>query len=510
MICFKRIATAIFIISLLSQAGSIVRAEEKQDPLLTKAIGQYKHENYEEALVTLKKFRDEHPESTIAAYYMGLTYKQMQDYTNAIAALRDAVTYEPKIKGALVELIDCLGQVNDLDAARKWIDEAERENVRPAQVAFLKGLILIKDEKTEDAIEAFKRAETLDPAMKQACDYQIGMAELKLKRYSEARDVLQQVIVADPRSNMANFANEYVNAIAAQSEAQKPLKLQAGIAWEYDTNVVLMPDDDGAAQGISDQADSREVTTAQGEYTVKPNDRFDLKGQYNFYWAKQNHIGFYDTVSNTFILQPTVYFDKSILTFPCGYSHMLVNDKAYLSQPVASGMYNFMVGKNNMGQLHLRYFYKDYLWAPSTPAENRDSNDLGGSFAWYYFFDKNRGFVNGRYTLNQEFTKGSNWEYVGNRATAAVLLPSSMIFPKFDKMNLTVSGDALFQNYLNSNTIYNVVRRDQVYTISALASYKFYKDSEIRLQYTHTQDITNISVYDYSRTIYSAGVNVKF
>lgn len=506
---FRKFSVLLISVLFLIQAV-IAYSQEKQDPLLVKAIGQYKHENYEEALATLKELRNREPASTIAAYYAGLTYKQMQDYKNAIAAFRDAVTYEPKIKGALVELIDCLGQTGDIELARKWIDEAERENVRPAQVAFLKGLILMKDGKAEDAVEAFNRAELLDPSMKQAADYQIGIADIKLKRYGDAKSILQQVIVADPGSNMSNYANEYINAISSAAEAQKPLKIQAGLAWEYDTNVVLMPDQDSVAVAIADQADSREVTTAQAEYTVRPNDMIDMKGQYSFYWAKQNNLGFYDTVSNTFILQPTIYFEKSLLTFPCGYAHMLVNDKAYLSQPIASAMYNFMAGKNNMGQIHMRYFNKDFLWTPSSPDENRDSNDLGGSFGWYYFFDKNRGFINARYGLNKEETKGNNWDYVGNRATVALLLPSSMILPTFDKANLTISGDALFENFLNTNSIYFVQRRDQVYTVSALAAYKFYKDSEIRLQYTYVRDNSNISVYMYTRMIYSAGVNVKF
>jgi len=282
------------------------------------------------------------------------------------------------------------------------------------------------------------------------------------------------------------------------------------VAWEYDDNVVLMPDETSLATGVSDKGDSREVTTAMAEYTYRANDVFSLRGQYSFYWAKQNNLGFYDTMNNSFILQPTFTSGSHMLSFPCGYSHYLVNDKAYLSMPSASAVYNYMLNDWNMGQVTTSYLYKDYLWGPSIPQENRTSNYLGGTVAWYMFFDKNRGFFSARYGLNREWTMGSNWNYIGNRATAVLLIPSSIILLKFDRMNLTVSADAYFENFTRTNSVFQVTRRDQVYTLSALAAYKFYKDCEIRLQYTYVRDNANISVYDYSRDIYSAGVNFKF
>lgn len=500
------------LLGLLLVGNLAVDAAEhnKINPTLEKGIGQYKHENYDEALITLKKAREEDAASTLAAYYLGLTYKQLQNYDSAVSNLRDAVTFSPKIKGALIELIDCLYQLDRLDEAKKWVDEAESAAIRPAQVAFLKGLILMKDEKPEQAIEAFRNAGRLDPSMSQACDYRIGVANLKLKKFTEARDVFRQVIITDPNSTMANYANEYINAIGKTQEASRPLKIQAGTAWEYDTNVVLIPDENTLAVGISDKADSREVTTAQAEYTYRANDIFSVRGQYSFYWAKQNNLGFYDMVVNSFIAQPTFTYHSHMLSFPLGYNHNLVNDKAYLSMPAAGATYNYMLNGWNMGQITTSYLYKDYLWGPSIPQENRTSNYLGGTAAWYTFFDKNRGFFNVRYGLNREWTMGNNWNYIGNRATVVLLVPSSLILPKFDRMNLTVSGDTFFENFTRTNSVYQVVRRDQVYTLSALAAYKFYKDSEIRLQYTYVQDDSNMTVYDYTRQIYSAGVNIKF
>lgn len=499
-----KIWSFIVVMSLAVILTSEAQERETVSPTLEKGIGQYKHENYDEALVTLKKAREENPKSTLAAFYLGLTYKQLQDYKESVPHLRDAVTFPPKIKGALIELVDCLYQLGELDEAKRWIEEAEREGIRPAQTAFLKGLVLLKAEDAEGAISAFENAKALDKAMTQASNYQIGIAYLKSKKYVDAKRAFEDVVLIDPSSNVANFANQYVDAIARREEALKPLRFTFGAAWQYDDNVVLKPSDTSLAENVADKADSREVYTGSAEYNHRFNDTLGVRAQYLVYYAKQNDLGFYDIVSNSLITQPTISFKSSMLAFPSGYTHTIVNDKNYLSSPSTNAIYNFMVGNSNMGQAFIKYQYKDYLWTPSTPDEDRTGNELGGGLGWYLFYAKNKGFVNVRYTINKDWTEGNNWEYVGNRATVAWLVPV------LESLNLTLSGDIFIQGFTNSHTIYNVHRNDKLYTISSFLAYKFYKDSSIQLQYTFVKDDSNVTIYDYNRNIFSAGVEFKF
>ena len=491
-------------ISLILALGFCEAQEKKVNPTLERGIGQYKHENYDEALVTLKKARDEEPDSTLAAYYLGLTHKQLQNYKDAAPHLRDAVTYSPKIKGALIELIDCLYQLGSLDEAKRWIEEAEKEGIRPAQTAFLKGLVLEKAEDVPGAIASFENAKELDKSMTQACNYQIGVANLKANKFDEARKAFHEVVLVDPSSNMANYANEYVDALERRKEAAKPFRFSTGFAWQYDDNVVLQPSNAALAVGITDKADSREVYTAQAEYNKRFNDLFSLKGQYFFYYGKQDNLGFYDTLSNTFAVQPSIYYKNSMLTFPVGWSLTNVNDKFYLSSPSAAAVYNYMVNSTNMAQAYVRYQNFEYNWAPNIVDENRDGNEFAGGLGWYFFFARNKGFLNLKYGANRDWTEGRNWNYIGNRATATLLVPI------FDKLNWTVSGDFFPQDFTRSNSIFNVYRKDQVYTLSTLVAYKFYKDSEIQAQYTYIKDDSNVGLYAYNRNITSIGVEVKF
>ena len=477
---------------------------QKVNSPLELGIGQYKHENYEEALNLLKKVRQEAPQSTLAAYYLGLTYKQLQNYKEAIPCLKDAVTYSPKIKGALMELVDCYYQLGELEEAKKWIVEAENEGIRPAQTAFLKGLVLLKDGDALGAIAAFNDAKSLDKSMAQSANYQIGIAQLKSGKTQEAKRAFEEVVLVDPNSNMANFANSYVDAISEREYQARPWKFSFGTAWQYDDNVLLNPDDTSVATDISDEGDSRYVYTAQAEYDHRFSDFFGLKEQYFFYYGKQNDLGFFNQLSNTFVTQPSFYFKNSLLTFPTGYTHTIIDQRSYLSMPFTSAVYNFMVGNKDMGQGYVKYQNQNFMWAPTALDEDRDSNDVSAGLGWYHFYAENKGFFNLHGGLENNWATGTNWTYFGNKVGLTWLIPV------VDRVNLTFSGDYNIQDYSKSHTIFHVYRKDKITTASALLAYKFYKDSEIQLQYTYVKDSSNINIYSYDRNIYSTGIEIKF
>lgn len=476
---------------------------ENLSPTLERGIGLYKHENYDEALAVLIKAREEDPSSTLAAYYLGLNYKQLQNYKMAISHLRDAVTNSPKIKGALIELIDCLYNYDELAEANKWIAEAEKEGIRPAQIAFLKGLVMVKEEKYPKAIESFETAKAMDPSMEQASDYQIGITQLKSKEYASAKKTFEDVIALESSSPLAKFASEYTEAINRRQEIiGKPWQLSFRTAWEYDDNVVLKPDSDIGAN-IADEADWRTIYTTDIAYTHRGDD-FTLKAEHLLYYSKQNDLGFYDTLANSIVIQPSFYQENNVLAFPVTYTHTMVDERSYLSSPTVSGVYNHVFGEKYMGQAYLKYTNKNFLWTPTSSDEDRDSNGLGGGAGWYAFFAERKGYANFRYGLEREWTEGNNWEYVGHRIYTTTLIPL------LEKLKITLTGGVFIQDFLNTHTTFSVERKDNVYTGAALLAYHFYKGWEFQAQYTHMRADSNIDIYRYDRNIYGVGMEVKF
>jgi len=498
----KKAILSLLIVSLLCLP--VFAQSNSLSSTMQRGIGQFKHENYEEALVTFQQACKEDPKSTVAAYYLGLTYKKTQNYKDSLQPLRDAVTNEPKIAGALMELIDSLYQMGELKEAKKWIAEAEIERIRPAQTAFIKGLVLIKGDQDDEAIAAFTKAKELEPELSQQSDYQIGIAYMKKKSFVDAKKIFKDTVVYNPSSAMGGLARQYLDALDRRDQVTKPFKFNFVAGWQYDDNVTLKPDDSAITTSVSGKSDSREVYAFNTEYNHTFNDTFSIRGLWQSYYSDQNKLNFYDMFSNNFIIQPNVNLKNSFLSFPFSYNYVYVDSRSYLSTWSSSTVYNRMFGKENMAQGSFTYQKKDYRWSPSTDDEDRNGNNFVGSFGWFLFYAKNLGYLNVRYTYNKEVTSGNNWDYYGNRGTITALIPM------FTKFNLTLSADAFSQKFLNTNTGYLTKRKDAVYTFAAILSYKILKDSEFQLQYTRVKDNCNINVYEYERNIYGAGFNFRF
>lgn len=501
---FSSLVLAIF---MSGCSMGIVYAQEhsQSNKDMEKAIWDYKHENYEEAYIRLKVLRTEYPKSSMVAYYLGITCKKLANYSEARPHLEAAVVLLPKIKNALPELIDLLYKEGDIEGAKKWIVVAERESVSPAQIAFLKGLVLLKEGKDIDgAIEEFKKAKAIDGSISATADYYIGLAYVKAEKMSEAKGIFKEIITRSANTSLAAYADQYVEAISRKEEASRPFRGNVGYAVQYDDNVVLQPDNNSLAIDVDNKGDWRQVCTANGEYNWKPRDDFATKLGYSMYYGKQSDLGFYDMTNQVFLAQPSFYMERAAITFPVDYNYVTVNDKGYLSAVDIANLDNFMLGKNNMAQVGFMYRNKDYLWAPAGPGENRDSNEYIGHGAWFWFFAKNNGFTQIRYALNYDDTVENNWRYVGNRVSF------SFMAPVVKKVKIGGTLDYFVQHFTDQNVIFKKRRFDCIFTASSILSIELFKNAELQLSYTYVDDVSNIQLYKYTRDVYSLGVKYSF
>ena len=216
-------------ILILTMSLCVPAAFSQAPPSLREGIRQYQADNYEEAVELFKKAREEAPQSTEAAFFLGMAYKQVQDYPNAAIHLRDAITLSPPVKEALVELIDVLYQTNKLDEAKKWIALAEKDGIFPARISFLKGMIFSKENNNQAAIAAFEAAKQFDPSLAQAADFQIGICFIKDSKLDMAKARFQAAISHDPLSDLASFARQYQDMVEDKLYEERPLRLTLGI-----------------------------------------------------------------------------------------------------------------------------------------------------------------------------------------------------------------------------------------------------------------------------------------
>jgi len=471
---------------------------------------EFREENYEEALSYFIEARNEDPKSSIAAYFLGLNYKVMEDYKNAVPHLRDAVTLIPHVKEALIELIDALYQTEGLDEAIKWIDVGEKEGIQPARLQFLKGLILAKQGKNMEAIGAFQKAKELDKSLNQAVEFQIASAYMKEGRYKDARDRFKYVTTVDPTSDLGTYARDYEKLLSDKLEREKPFRINIGVGYKYDTNVTTKPSSGAVADIISGKDDSVLNTNLRASFTAPFSFKtpYLLSFHYAFNMDRYLHLREFNMITQSVTALPGYNFSKASISLPVTlFYSWIASEKRYMYNGSITPTGKFMINDNNFAELSAGYLKKNYLndsfTLTPTGAEIRDGCDYILGAGWTYFSEE-YGMASGKYTWTKEHTKGNNWSYQENKFNLSVLYPFKKIF------KLQLSGEAAFVHYQNEHTVFDIKRKDEIYTGQAALIIEINKYFDLLGQFTYVRNRSNIEAFDYRRKIFQFNVEFKY
>ncbi|MBI4632764.1 MAG: tetratricopeptide repeat protein [Deltaproteobacteria bacterium] len=503
---------------------------------LDEGISQYREENYEEAIEILTKVREKEPSSSLAAFYLGMAFKQTLDYEKAVANLRDAVTLPPGVKNALVELIGVLYETGKTDEAKRWIQVAEKEKLVTPNLVYLKGLILAKENKNREAIEAFETAQKMDPGLSQTCEFQIGICYLNEKKLEMAKIRFQTSVAKDPLSDWASYARQYQDVVEQTMYQERPLRLTIGLFAGYDTNIVSKPTEESVAGGITDESGSVLNSSARVDYIPKLEGAWLFNAQYAFSSTiNSRHTHSHDSLSNSFFLSPGYNFGRFALYFNMGYTNTLLrNDpnvnsstdsesnpgyKRYLDYTTFGPALRFFISQTNNLEFFVGYDKKEYFNQKiSSNESDKDVTGVRAYASWIWLFRENA-FLNLRYEFNKDHADGIWWENEGNRFTANVSIPllDQERTKRFGALSLQLTGGAFFQDFKfdqsyqeKDGSTQNITRRDKVFNGSVGLNWVFWKDTSLIVQVTRTKADSNIPAYEYTRNLYSAGFEFRF
>ena len=505
--------------------------------LFDQGMKEFQQENYEEALQYFLDAGAAETESSRIAYHIGLTYKMIENHTAAIPYLRKAVTLSPRVDEALVVLIDVLCSTDGLKEANEWIIVAEKDQISPAQVQYLKGLVLVKEGKLEPAIMAFGKSKELDPRLGQQAEFQIANAYALQGKLSDARDRLRSIIVLDPGSDVALFARDYEKIIANRIERERPWRFSVGFAYKYDTNVIakgsgLLTD------SITGQEDSALNISVRAGYTAPFSFRtpFSFSGYYSLsadrYFGKtytrsdgsKGSLTEYNNMTNQFILVPGYTFGRFAVSLPLSYSYVsLQGNKGlsffsdlhwatqtrYMETTSATPTLRFITTDNSFGEVFFSYIRKKYFETELhpelfSPEEERRGERLVGGSSWTYLFKEAKGIFTARYSFAKDNVAGRNWTNRENRFGADIL------YPIVGSLKAQAMAEAVFVDYTHTNNFFDENRNDEIYNISLGLIYGIFKNADLILQYNYYRNTSNIPLYDYRRNVYTLGMEYRF
>jgi tetratricopeptide (TPR) repeat protein len=533
----KKNSLIVLLTVLIFFAPSILPAQGLPD--LQPGIEQYRADNYEEALETFRKVRQENPSSSAAAFWLGLTYKQMNLTPEAIPHLEAASTMKPAVKEAVIELIDALYQTGRITEAKKWIAVAEENSIYPAKTAFLRGMVLAREGKHGEAIGSFEQSKKLDASYTTAADFQIGVSLMLEKKFDRAKDRFQAAITQDPLSDLAAYARRYSDIVERRSFLERPLRFTVGVMGQYDTNFIQEPND---YLGIPIPTPGQLDMGKEYGYALVTSARMDwvpaLKGPWlfnagvavlstlheRFIIAQNGNVPStnYDMFATSIYMAPGYDFGRAALNLSMNYTNSLKRNPGYeryidtynigplfrvALTPANSQILEFYAGyskKDYANKVNTEIWpYQDLL---DRDEEDQTSEGFSAHVSWFWLF-KNTGLFNLKYSYNKDHARGVNWDNEGHRFTA------NLIYPVWKALKLQLSGDAYLQDFTHPSTLgifSGTTRKDRIYTGTAGLTWEFNRQLSALIQYTRIRAHSNLFLYDYNREIYAAGFEMRF
>lgn len=399
-------------------------------------------------------------------------------------------------------------------------DLLDAESISPpsgpqqAELQYNLGLALFRLERFKEAAPRFLRAAAQSPDLEANARYFAGAAFYRQGLMDDARDELEKVGTAANPSAVAGPAHDLLGRIGAARLERKRLTLKAGIGVQYDSNVVLLPDDAPIPSGISDKKDVRMVGTFQAGFQPIRSARWDGGIDYRFYqsWHQdlnqfnvQNHdVG----VSLGHRPSPRPYRFEFFYRF----SDARVDQEDYLRTHTAGWKMDLAAGPADRMRLEYRYQNKDFIESDRFPGQDERSGiNHAVGLSHDHFFVGQQGDLAIGYTYDRDITRGDDWDYQGHRLHVGLIAPPDWIG---GWAHPALEAEAVFRPYENPNSLSAKTppekRKDMIQTYTLTLSRPLTPWLSVAARYLYNINASNLDAFDYHRQIASVFVTAAY
>ncbi len=126
------------------------------------------------------------------------------EYDKARESFQQGIEERPDVAVGYVGLAKTYMKQGDDKAAAKVLEEARGRVTRDFALEYISGLVFSQLGRSQQAIDALKNAETIDPAVVEP-HYQLGRLYMESEEWTEAKTELERVLVLDPTHAPAHY-----------------------------------------------------------------------------------------------------------------------------------------------------------------------------------------------------------------------------------------------------------------------------------------------------------------
>jgi tetratricopeptide (TPR) repeat protein len=450
----------------------------------------YEKGDYKTAQDFLEKAAEESPTDAYVKFYLGMTCAQLNKLPEAEIFFKRARTLDPNIPGLDYQMGIVSYKTGKYQDASGFFEKAVAENPSDALSVYYAGITAFMNEDYQKALGYLDKASQMSPSVKTNADYYAGISHYKMKEYDLAAEKLGYVSLNADTPSLKQDADMWLLVIRSEKEQAKPYSLYAKAGFQYDDNVTL-----GAVDSdiISDESDAAAIGYLSGRYAFVKQQQIDLGVGYSHYMTVYQDLTEYDLTGS----MPEIYTEYRINPVTIGLSYIpsyyWVDGESYLMQHQVNPEIRWRIDDANEVTFAYSYYRNNYF----TEGE-RDGHTNEVNVDFFHGLKNVSGYLFLRGTYMDNTASADDEYFIGAAGTIGVS------YDILEKTNLFVYGTYFDKQYDHTDSTYKVKRDDSRYFASAAITQQvFYEWLGISLEYTYTNNNSNISDYEYNRNTIS-------
>jgi tetratricopeptide (TPR) repeat protein len=358
-----------------------------------------------------------------------------------------------------------------------------------------------------EAETTLKKALALNPGEPRT-NLELGIYYFTKAEYDEAKDYFENTIEIAPNTEFSSKSAGYLRLIKERSVV-KPWTINISAGGQYDSNVILNPDNTAMPTGVSRRSDWKAIVYLKGKYNLITNDNAESSISYSLYQSLHSNLNDYNITQNLVELKGS-YKISPLLTLKGAYAYefVLVGEAQYdYANSISPSL---IISEGNGFSTVIDYRFKYARYQDDVLFENNSdrtgTNNLFGITQNIPIQANLLARVS--YSHDEEHTRRDYWNCRGNKGSAGLRFN---IPPKILANTLIdLTGEYYSKNYEGISPSAGNERDDQAYTGTISATKQLSQNYSLTLSHLFTSNDSNIDSYNYKRSITSAFYNVRF
>ncbi|MBI5055464.1 MAG: hypothetical protein HZB61_02425 [Nitrospirae bacterium] len=333
---------------------------------------------------------------------------------------------------------------------------------------------------------------------------ELGIYYYNRGRDDEAREYFENTLKYGRDTEFAEDARGYLMLLAGTGKP-RPWSVNFSVGEQYDSNVVLGPEDGTLSSNVSRESDWRTVLYGKGKYNFYKDRNIEGSVAYSIYQSLHSRLNEFNVTQHLFELKGS-YLISPVLTlkglYSTEYAYVGWDDYDYAFSISPSLVISEGAGLST----EIEYKYKRTRFMDSDLFEDNSDRTGEDNIVGVIQNVPVNDFISAKagYYYNEDETAMTFWDYRGNR----IFTELRFRFPAGIYAGL--NGEYYNKRYKDSAKAADDNREDRIYTASVSASKVFMERYSVTAGEQYTRDDSNTEAYDYERWVTSLFLNVKF